>query len=258
MPDAQSRASTSATDRPRVAASSAAPAPVTPPPMTTTSNASLAGAKRLAVLAIEPRGGAAASSPAMHGTLPLCPRPSSLPSTRAPPRRAASCSTTMRAIVATDQVEHGQHLPQRGWVEHDANEIWANTRAVVAGALERAEMGAATSPPSGSPTSARRPSCGTAAPASRWPRRSSGRTPGRRRSATRSARPTSTASAPGCRSRRTSPARRCAGSWTTSSARRGPTGDLAFGTIDSWLLWNLTGGRRWSTPPTRRTRRARC
>ena len=33
--------------------------------------------------------------------------------------------------------------------------------------------------------------------------------------------------------------------------------DLAFGTVDSWLLWNLTGGRR-CTPPTRRTPAARC
>src|SRR5690606_12874542 len=42
VPEARSRASTSATRRPRVAASSATPHPVTPPPMTTTSNSSLA------------------------------------------------------------------------------------------------------------------------------------------------------------------------------------------------------------------------
>jgi glycerol kinase len=37
--------------------------------------------------------------------------------------------------VAAHQVEHAQHLPQPGWVEHDPEEIWANTREVVAGAL---------------------------------------------------------------------------------------------------------------------------
>src|SRR3954451_9002612 len=39
VPPAQSRASSSATERPRVAASRAAPAPTTPPPTMTTSNA---------------------------------------------------------------------------------------------------------------------------------------------------------------------------------------------------------------------------
>ena len=33
-------------------------------------------------------------------------------------------------------------------------------------------------------------------------------------------------------------------------------GELAFGTVDSWLLWKLTGGA--CTPPTSATRRARC
>jgi hypothetical protein len=40
VPDAKSRASTSATFSPRVAASSAQPAPVAPPPITTTSKTS--------------------------------------------------------------------------------------------------------------------------------------------------------------------------------------------------------------------------
>jgi glycerol kinase len=40
--------------------------------------------------------------------------------------------------VAADQLEHAQHLPRPGWVEHDPEEIWANTRKVVGGALTRA------------------------------------------------------------------------------------------------------------------------
>jgi glycerol kinase len=41
-------------------------------------------------------------------------------------------------IVAADQVEHEQLLPRRGCVEHDANEIWANTRRVVEAAVRAA------------------------------------------------------------------------------------------------------------------------
>ena len=33
-----------------------------------------------------------------------------------------------------------------------------------------------------------------------------------------------------------------------------PTGDLCFGTIDSWLLWNLTGGKVHATDPTNASR----
>ncbi len=41
--------------------------------------------------------------------------------------------------VASHQLEHTQHLPRPGWIEHDPDEIWANTRHVVAGALARAD-----------------------------------------------------------------------------------------------------------------------
>jgi glycerol kinase len=37
--------------------------------------------------------------------------------------------------VTTHQVEHTQYLPQPGWVEHDPDEIWTNTRTVVSAAL---------------------------------------------------------------------------------------------------------------------------
>ncbi|RJQ83770.1 glycerol kinase GlpK [Amycolatopsis panacis] len=42
--------------------------------------------------------------------------------------------------VAVDQREHEQIFPQAGWVEHDAEEIWENTRAVAAGALAKADL----------------------------------------------------------------------------------------------------------------------
>ena len=43
-------------------------------------------------------------------------------------------------IAAVDQKEHAQILPRAGWVEHDAMEIWRNVRSVVAGVLSKAEI----------------------------------------------------------------------------------------------------------------------
>ena len=42
------------------------------------------------------------------------------------------------AIVSSNQKEHRQILPQAGWVEHDANEIWERTQEVIRGALKNA------------------------------------------------------------------------------------------------------------------------
>ncbi|MFN8082238.1 MAG: glycerol kinase GlpK [Kineosporiaceae bacterium] len=42
--------------------------------------------------------------------------------------------------VAMAQLEHRQLLPRAGWVEHDPGEIWANTQSVIAGALESADL----------------------------------------------------------------------------------------------------------------------
>ncbi len=42
-------------------------------------------------------------------------------------------------IVAVDQKEHTQIYPQPGWVEHDALEIWERTQHVIRGALAKAE-----------------------------------------------------------------------------------------------------------------------
>jgi glycerol kinase len=42
--------------------------------------------------------------------------------------------------AAVDQLEHRQILPRPGWVEHDPVEIWDNARRVVAGALARADV----------------------------------------------------------------------------------------------------------------------
>jgi len=44
------------------------------------------------------------------------------------------------AVVSTGQKEHRQRFPRAGWVEHDPQEIWANTREVIGQALARADI----------------------------------------------------------------------------------------------------------------------
>ncbi|MDV3219919.1 glycerol kinase GlpK [Intrasporangium sp.] len=46
------------------------------------------------------------------------------------------------SIVAMDQREHRQIFPRSGWVEHDPLEVWENVRAVVGGALGKANLDA--------------------------------------------------------------------------------------------------------------------
>lgn len=43
-------------------------------------------------------------------------------------------------IVSVAQKEHEQIFPRPGWVEHDANEIWANVQEVVANAITSASL----------------------------------------------------------------------------------------------------------------------
>src|SRR5919206_5021269 len=43
-------------------------------------------------------------------------------------------------IVAADQREHEQITPRAGWVEHDAKEVWKNTRGVIGAALADSDL----------------------------------------------------------------------------------------------------------------------
>ena len=45
-------------------------------------------------------------------------------------------------VVAVDQKEHEQIYPKPGWVEHDANEIWERSQEVIQGALSKANLSA--------------------------------------------------------------------------------------------------------------------
>jgi glycerol kinase len=43
-------------------------------------------------------------------------------------------------VVSVDQKEHEQIFPKAGWVEHDPEEVWRNTREVAAGAVAKADL----------------------------------------------------------------------------------------------------------------------
>ncbi|MEY2629104.1 MAG: hypothetical protein RL066_920 [Actinomycetota bacterium] len=43
-------------------------------------------------------------------------------------------------VVGQHQLEHRQILPQAGWVEHDAAEIWERVQEVITGALKQANI----------------------------------------------------------------------------------------------------------------------
>ena len=72
-------------------------------------------------------------------------------------------------VRARGYAELPQHYPQPGWVEHDPAQIWATTvQAARPGGEPRPGSRRPRSRRSASPTSARRPSCGSARRAARW------------------------------------------------------------------------------------------
>ncbi|MEK9953753.1 MAG: glycerol kinase GlpK, partial [Curvibacter sp.] len=154
-------------------------------------------------------------------------------------------------VVALAQQEFAQHFPQAGWVEHDATEIWRSQLAVARQALQRAGLEARQlralaitnqrettvlwDRRTGEPVARaivwqdRRTAalCDTLRP--RWaPRiqRKTGLVLDAYFSATKL-------------------------QWlldhVPGARARAEAGELAFGTIDSWLLWNLTGGEVHAT-----------
>jgi len=150
-------------------------------------------------------------------------------------------------VVALDQREHAQITPQPGWVEHDATEIWQRTREVIDGALAGASIEAGQIAAIGI-TNQRETTViwdrQTGEPihnAIVWQDtrtaelvRALAGEAGVNRLRERVGLPLSTYfSGPKI-------------SWlldhTPGARRRAEDGELAFGTMDSWVLWNLTGG----------------
>ena len=150
-------------------------------------------------------------------------------------------------VVAGAQREHDQHLPRAGWVEHNPRQLWDNTRAVVADALADQDCDVAavgiTNQRETTVVWDRR-SSEPVAPAIVWQdTRTQGicdalGDPDRYRM--RTGLPLATYFA-GPKIR-----------WILDNVR--PSGDLAFGTVDSWLLWNLTGGAVHATDATNASR----
>lgn len=152
-------------------------------------------------------------------------------------------------VVAVEQREHEQITPRAGWVEHDATEIWRRTREVLGGALANSGLEAGDLAAIGI-TNQRETTV-------LWDRQSGEpihnaivwqdtRTAdlvhefagehGVDRLRERVGLPLSTYfSGPKI-------------SWildhVEGARQRAEAGELAFGTIDTWLLWNLTGGTR--------------
>ncbi|MGH3823143.1 MAG: glycerol kinase GlpK [Pseudonocardiaceae bacterium] len=150
-------------------------------------------------------------------------------------------------VVSVDQREHVQHFPAAGWVEHDPLEIWANTREVAAGALTKA--GLTTSDIAAVGITNQRETAVV------WDRRSGepvhnaivwqdtrtdrlctelGGSSGLRRYQDRTGLPLSTYFS--------GPKIRWILDHVEGARQRAHHGELCFGTIDSWLLWNMTGG----------------
>jgi glycerol kinase len=155
-------------------------------------------------------------------------------------------------VVARSQVEHQQYFPRRGWVEHDAAEIWANTRAVTADALAQGGLTASDVTAIGITNQREttvvwdRATGEPIAPAIVW---QDTRTQqicdalgDQDRYRDRVGLPLATYFA-GPKIR-----------WLLDNVPGVRDRDLAFGTIDSWLLWNLTAGQVHATDATNASR----
>lgn len=150
------------------------------------------------------------------------------------------------SVVAIDQTEHDQIFPRPGWVEHDAEEIWENTVEVIEGALSRAGLEPADLVAVGL-TNQRETTViwdrGTGEPVANavvWQDTRTaglveeiGGAEGPDRFRSKTGLPLATYFA-GPKAR-----------WLLDEHdlhERASRGELAFGTIDSWIAWNLTGG----------------
>jgi glycerol kinase len=157
-------------------------------------------------------------------------------------------------VLAVSRLEHAQHFPRPGWVEHDPGEIWTNTGRVVDEALSVAALGVHDIAALGI-TNQRETTVvwdrGTGepiAPAIVW---QDTRTqaicdelgpPDRYRA--RVGLPLATYFA--------GPKLRWLLDNVPGARARAEAGELAFGTIDSWLLWQLCG--RHATDATNASR----
>ena len=151
-------------------------------------------------------------------------------------------------VVAVDQKEHEQILPRAGWVEHDAIEIWDNTRDVIGGALAKANLNSSNIKAVGI-TNQRETTLvwdrATGQPVYNAIVWQDTRTQkicdelaalggGAERYKDRVGLPLATYFA--------GPKIRWVLDNVDGARKRAEAGDLLFGNMDTWVLWNLTGG----------------
>ncbi len=166
-------------------------------------------------------------------------------------------------IVASAQREHRQLLPRPGWVEHDPEEIWQNTRRVTAEALAGADLSPKDLVAVGI-TSQRETTVvwdrGTGRPvynAIVWQDTRTGAIcqhlgglgGGAARYQDKVGLPLATYFS--------GPKVRWILDHVPGAQARADAGDLIFGTVDSWLIWHMTGGTQGGlhiTDPTNASR----
>lgn len=149
-------------------------------------------------------------------------------------------------VVVADQREHRQIFPKPGWVEHDALEIWAQTQAVIQhalkkGGINRAEIACLGVTNQRETTvvwerSTGKPVCNAIV----WQDTRTDRicqelsqTGGADRLRPKTGLPLATYFS--------GPKLKWILDEIPDARARAANGDLLFGTIDSWLIWNLTG-----------------
>ncbi|MGB7317840.1 MAG: glycerol kinase GlpK [Planktotalea sp.] len=176
-------------------------------------------------------------------------------------------TTSTRAIlfgsdmvpVSSAQEEFDQHFPQSGWVEHEAGDLWATTASTCRGAIEKAGIATAEITAIGI-TNQRETTV-------LWDR-ASGKAI--HRAIVWQDRRTSEL----CQSLKAAglepTVTECTGllldpyfsgtklKWLLDNVEgaraRAEAGELAFGTVDSWIIWNLTGGKSHVTDATNAAR----
>ena len=169
-------------------------------------------------------------------------------------------------VAALAQREFAQHFPQPGWVEHDADEIWVSQLAVARDCIQKLAAAQHGQAPKAIEIVAigitnqrettllwERATGRPLAPAIVWQDRRT------------------TARCEQLRSQgQAGPIQRQTGlvldayfsatklEWlldqVPGARARAEAGELAFGTIDSWLIWQLTGGRVHATDPSNAAR----
>ncbi|HEY2725295.1 MAG TPA: glycerol kinase GlpK [Pseudonocardiaceae bacterium] len=150
-------------------------------------------------------------------------------------------------VVCADQREHQQIFPRAGWVEHDAAEVWTNTREVAAGALAKGDLTASDIAAVGITNQRETTGVwdrGTGEPVHNaivWQDTRTDRIctelggdAGLTRYQGRTGLPLSTYFA--------GPKIRWILDNVDGARQRAENGELCFGTMDSWVLWNMTGG----------------